>query len=128
MPCGGEKLMNMGLGPQVPLLGEKKFKKADEPSIYIVFYPLRSIFIPTALQTAFATQLPNSQLLLLMHLVGTCPSFPCTSQKPVGHIPGCTCGKTPLAPSRKFHNPLISRCPLLPCSCSNLSETGKTEK
>lgn len=33
--------------------------------------------------------------------------------------PEYICGKTPRVPSPQFHNPLISGCPLLPCSCSN---------
>lgn len=80
----------------------------------------------------FAMQLPNSQPLLKhicqkrvscshAHNLGIFP-------KPRGHIPECICGKTLLAPSQKFHNPLISGCPLLPCSCSHLSQTRKAEK
>lgn len=75
-------------------------------------------------------KLPKSQPLRIRicQNKASCPSpsiAPRRLFKFIGHIPECTCGKTPLEPFQKFHNPLRPRCPLLPCL--DLSEPGKQQ-
>lgn len=104
---------------------------APDSAIYFVFRPLQSVFIPIALQTTMQlVKEPASPSAhsFIRNMVYCSPTRNLgMSPKPLGHIPECTCGKTPLGPSQKFHNPLISGCPPLPCSCPHLSETRKAE-
>lgn len=122
-------LLQKSLDAALPLLERNQSGAAF---ICIVFYRLQNSLNPSLissrncpLEATKEPASPNSHLSE-QGLIPSPSIAPRHLFKAIGHIPECTCGKTPFEPSQKSHNPLRPRCSLLPCS--DLSETRKAAR